>query len=128
MPKPNKISLAKRIYKYTRCYLFGTITHVKTNHHVVALTFDDGPDPRYTSRLLEILKRHEAKATFFMIGKNAQRYPHIVKQVFQAQHAIGNHSWDHPSFPLITERQRRAEIRLDLHAAERKAQDESREA
>lgn len=105
----NKI--IKSIFRYTRCNLFGTITHVKTNHNVVALTFDDGPDPRFTPRLLEVLKRHEAKATFFMIGKNAQRYPQIVKQVFQAQHAIGNHSWDHPSFPLITVRQQRAEIR-----------------
>ena len=111
MTRPNESSLLNRLFRFGLRNLFGTITHVKTNHNVVALTFDDGPDPRFTPRLLEVLKRHEAKATFFMIGKNAQRYPYIVKQVFQAQHAIGNHSWDHPSFPLITGRERRAEIR-----------------
>jgi len=111
MLKSDKLAPLRRIYGYVLRNLFGTITHVKTNRNVVALTFDDGPDPEITTRLLEILKKHEAKATFFMTGKNAKRYPHIVKQVYQAQHAIGNHSWDHASFPLITGQQRRAEIR-----------------
>jgi peptidoglycan/xylan/chitin deacetylase (PgdA/CDA1 family) len=89
----------------------GTITHVSTQDAVAALTFDDGPHPESTSRLLDILKRHQVRATFFMVGEAAQRHPDIVRWVAQAGHAIGNHSWDHPSFPLITGRERRAQIR-----------------
>ena len=103
--------LPKTIFRLTSRKVLGAITHVETKDNVAALTFDDGPDPKSTPNLLEILKKHGAKATFFMIGKNAERYPHIVRQVAQAHHAIGNHSWDHPSFPLISGRKRRAEIR-----------------
>jgi peptidoglycan-N-acetylglucosamine deacetylase len=91
--------------------VLGTITHVATQDPVVALTFDDGPHPEYTPRLLDILESHTAHATFFMVGEAAQRYPEIVRRVAQAGHAIGNHSWDHPSFPLLTRRERRTQIR-----------------
>ncbi len=83
------------------------ITHVETRHPVCALTFDDGPHPVYTPLLLNILKKHEAKATFFMVGVIARRYPEIVRQVAQAGHAIGNHSWDHPNLKQIQPRRRR---------------------
>lgn len=91
--------------------VLGTITHVATQNAVAALTFDDGPHPEFTPRLLDILGKHRAQATFFMVGEAAQRYPELVRQVAQAGHAIGNHSWDHPSFPLITGHERRAQIR-----------------
>lgn len=91
--------------------LIGTITHVSTKDNVIALTFDDGPHPDSTPQLLDILKRHNARATFFMLGDLAQRYPNLVKDAAQAGHVIGNHSWDHPSFPLISARKRRAQIR-----------------
>jgi peptidoglycan/xylan/chitin deacetylase (PgdA/CDA1 family) len=55
-------------------------------------------------------KRHNAKATFFMVGQAAARHPDIVEKVAGGGHVIGNHSWDHPSFPLITGRERRAQI------------------
>lgn len=89
----------------------GTITHVLTQDAVVALTFDDGPHPEYTPCLLDILERHRARATFFMLGETAQRYPNLLQRVAQAGHAIGNHSWDHPSFPLISGQERRAQLR-----------------
>lgn len=89
----------------------GTITHVQTTAPAVALTFDDGPHPAYTLQLLELLQTHQARATFFMVGELAQRFPHIVRQVAQAGHAIGNHSWNHPSFDLIRGRERRRQIR-----------------
>lgn len=92
-------------------YITGAITHVATKEPVAALTFDDGPDPDSTPRLLDILAKHNAHATFFMIGKAAERYPKLVQQVAQAGHAIGNHSWDHPSFRAINGRQRRQQIR-----------------
>jgi peptidoglycan/xylan/chitin deacetylase (PgdA/CDA1 family) len=109
----NKLSFFGRLKRYVlRNYLgFGTITHVDTTDNVVSLTFDDGPDPHITPEILKLLKNHKAKATFFMLGKNARRYPHIVKQVFEGGHAIGNHSYDHPSFSLITSRERRSQLR-----------------
>jgi peptidoglycan/xylan/chitin deacetylase (PgdA/CDA1 family) len=94
----------------------GTITHVATHEPVAALTFDDGPHPDFTPRLLDILARYQAHATFFMIGLSASRYPELVRDVAQAGHAIGNHSWDHPSFPLITGRERRAQMRACAQA------------
>lgn len=89
----------------------GTMTHVSTRDAVVALTFDDGPDPASTPRLLDILEAHHARATFFMVGVRAQRHPELVARVAAGGHVIGNHSWDHPSFPLISGRERREQIR-----------------
>lgn len=90
--------------------MLGTITHVSTKAPVVALTFDDGPDPQWTPRLVDILNRYQARATFFMIGKNAKKYPNIVSSVAEAGHEICNHTWDHSSFPLISRRERRRQI------------------
>jgi peptidoglycan/xylan/chitin deacetylase (PgdA/CDA1 family) len=80
------------------------ITHVETCHPVAALTFDDGPHPIFTPRVLSILEKHRVKATFFMLGMAANRYPEIVKMVSRAGHVIGNHSWDHPSLTNIRSR------------------------
>lgn len=89
----------------------GTITHVSTSDPLVALTFDDGPDPVTTPALLRILDTFGAKATFFMTGENAAAYPEMAAAVRDGGHAIGNHSWDHPSFPLISGSERRRQIR-----------------
>jgi peptidoglycan/xylan/chitin deacetylase (PgdA/CDA1 family) len=91
--------------------MMGTVTHVTTQDPVVALTFDDGPHPESTPRLLDILEKHGAHATFFMVGEAAQRHPDIVRRVAEAGHAIGNHSWDHSSLPLLSGKERRAQIR-----------------
>ena len=88
----------------------GTITHVATQDPVAALTFDDGPDPTFTPQLLDILQCHGAYATFFMVGKFAESHPDLVRRVAMAGHAIGNHSWDHASFPLLTRHERLAQI------------------
>jgi peptidoglycan-N-acetylglucosamine deacetylase len=63
--------------------------------NAIALTFDDGPDPVVTPRLLRVLESHSALATFFMCGLAAQRHPDLVRAVLDAGHAIGGHSWDH---------------------------------
>jgi peptidoglycan-N-acetylglucosamine deacetylase len=79
--------------------LLGKSVHrVKTDKKVVALTFDDGPSP-HTKELLDILRAYEVPATFFLLGKNAAQYPHLVRQMYQAGHEIGNHSYSHE--PLI---------------------------
>lgn len=62
----------------------------------IALTFDDGPDPKSTIQILEILKKYDAKATFFMLGSRVEYYPETAKAVKDAGHEIGNHSWNHP--------------------------------
>ncbi|MBL4586438.1 MAG: polysaccharide deacetylase family protein [Flavobacteriales bacterium] len=62
---------------------------------VVYLTFDDGPHPEATELVLRVLQEHEVKATFFMLGKNVEKYPTVVEQVRQQGHIIGNHGMDH---------------------------------
>jgi peptidoglycan/xylan/chitin deacetylase (PgdA/CDA1 family) len=60
-----------------------------------ALTFDDGPDPRWTPRVLDALATHSATATFFMVGERAKRHPELVARVVAAGHEVGNHTWSH---------------------------------
>jgi peptidoglycan-N-acetylglucosamine deacetylase len=87
------------------------ITHVATREAVAALTFDDGPNPQSTPALLDVLEQYQVPATFFMLGESAQQYPDLVRQVAQAGHAIGNHSWDHSQFSLISSRDQRWQMR-----------------
>lgn len=61
----------------------------------VALTFDDGPHPKVTRQILDILKKYDAKATFFMLGSRVEYYPDIANEVKEAGHELGNHSWTH---------------------------------
>lgn len=89
----------------------GTITRVNTQQPVVALTFDDGPNPVYTPQILELLDKFSAKATFFMIGENAAKNSTLVEEVARKGHAIGNHSWSHDSFPEISRSQRTNQIK-----------------
>jgi len=89
----------------------GTVTRVVTDKARVALTFDDGPHPDYTPRLLDILDRHNARATFFLVGCVADRHRPLVAEMAARGHELGNHSWDHPSFPTISPGQRRAQMR-----------------
>lgn len=76
----------------------------------MALTFDDGPHPKFTCEILKILAEFGAKATFFMVGQNALRYPELIKQVAAGGHAIGNHSFSHAAFPKLNGKARRADI------------------
>lgn len=77
----------------------------------VALTFDDGPDPVYTPKLLDLLREKGVKATFFVIGKRADQYPEVVRRAWAEGHLIANHTWSHYSlFCFLTPRRLRAEI------------------
>ncbi|MBW5447316.1 polysaccharide deacetylase family protein [Cohnella sp. CFH 77786] len=67
----------------------------------VALTFDDVPDPRFTPKVLDILKRKRVRATFFVVGTRAKKHPDLVKRIHREGHAIGNHSYSHPDFSRI---------------------------
>jgi peptidoglycan/xylan/chitin deacetylase (PgdA/CDA1 family) len=67
----------------------------------LALTFDDGPNPACTPRLLDMLAAHNVRATFFMIGRFAGREPDLVRRVQAAGHLIGDHSWSHPNLAMM---------------------------
>ncbi|KYG90087.1 1,4-beta-xylanase [[Bacillus] sp. KCTC 13219] len=75
----------------------------------VALTFDDGPDPKVTRQVLQLLEQYNAKATFFMLGSRVQYYPEIAQEVYNAGHEVGNHSWSHPVLTKLTSKQVLAE-------------------
>lgn len=77
----------------------------------VALTFDDGPHPAYTPRLLEILERYHAPATFFLVGEMAARYPDLVRAELAAGHDLGNHTFHHVNLTRIPDEDIAAEIR-----------------
>jgi len=71
------------------------IRDVKVTRKAVAFTFDDGPDPQGTLAILKVLKKHQAKATFFMVGTQIRMYPEVARQVAREGHEIGNHGYHH---------------------------------
>ncbi len=70
-------------------------SHAETDQKMIALTFDDGPHPRRTAEILDILAEYGVKATFFVIGKNAEAYPKTLLRVANEGHEIGNHTYSH---------------------------------
>jgi len=88
----------------------GILVRVATREPAIALTFDVGPHSDDTPRVLEVLARHGARGTFFMVGKSVRRHPGVVAAVVAGGHAVANHSWDHPSFRRIDGPFRRAQI------------------
>ena len=67
----------------------------KVDGELIAITFDDGPHPEFTPKAMKLLKKYNAKATFFCIGKNAEKYPELVRNILSEGHVIGNHSYSH---------------------------------
>lgn len=66
-----------------------------TDEKVVALTFDDGPHPEFTNKILDLLKEYDVKSTFFVLGKLAEKYPEIIRRQWEEGHEIGNHTYSH---------------------------------
>lgn len=94
------ICVRKIMFKYTIPHLLRWIFpnytwKVKTTKKVVYFTFDDGPHPEITPWVLELLAAYKAKATFFMVGENIQKYPETFEQVKQSGNVIGNHTFNH---------------------------------
>ncbi|WP_328320492.1 polysaccharide deacetylase family protein [Kribbella sp. NBC_00382] len=77
---------------------------------VLYLTFDDGPQVTYTPQVLRVLARHHAKATFFVLGREAAAHPELVELARSQGHHIGNHTWDHPMLTHLTPKRVREEI------------------
>ena len=71
------------------------IWDIKTNEKSIFLTFDDGPTPEITEKVLDLLNRYNAKATFFCLGKNVVAHPELFQSIINEGHAIGNHSYNH---------------------------------
>src|SRR6184192_3628509 len=101
--------------KYLKFPEFPTLYHQGAGgEHQVAITFDDGPDPRWTPQILDILKAANVKAAFFLVGVNAERYPGLVRRIVNEGHEIGNHTYYHPNLALCWPEH----IRLELNATQ----------
>lgn len=116
MTTENKISSSRVVLSLIIfCVMFGSIRSSNHKHlaqfetvrvlkqvakfqKIAVLTFDDGPNEPYTSRLLDILKAEKVKATFFVIGKNVERLPHVARRIVREGHVIANHSYSHLRF------------------------------
>lgn len=83
---------------------------VPTADKMIALTFDDGPNPATTGKVLEILKKHKVKATFFMLGSQAQKHPEMVKKVQESGHEIANHTFTHTNLQTASSATAKKEI------------------
>jgi peptidoglycan/xylan/chitin deacetylase (PgdA/CDA1 family) len=95
-----------------RSQLFGrTFIGADPGSRQLALTFDDGPNDPWTPRLLEVLDRHQVRATFFLIGRYVAQRSDIVRQVAAAGHVIGNHTYDHPNLIFVRPREVEGQIR-----------------
>jgi polysaccharide deacetylase family sporulation protein PdaB len=87
------IPVDKRLNLYTEH--MGVIKKVQTDKPWIALTFDDGPDPRETPEILDILRKYNAEATFFVLGQQAHKYPDILRREVSEGHELANHSFTH---------------------------------
>jgi len=77
------------------------VFRVLTKQRMVALTFDDGPDPRWTPHVLDLLRQYHAHATFFEVGKNVAAHPDLVHAVLNDSNEVADHTWDHPDLDLM---------------------------
>ena len=91
------------------------LDHYGAQQNQVALTFDDGPDPQWTPKILDVLKRENVKATFFLIGAQAEKYPGLMQRIYAEGHEIGNHTWTHPDLRFISH----AHLEWELNLTER---------
>lgn len=104
--KNNGSSLSQLYHKFPE-----TIITKGPRSKKIALTFDDVPDPRFTPAVLDVLAKYHVQATFFIVGKRAQKYPALVSRMMRDGHVIGNHSYDHPLFTKISLSQFQNQIR-----------------
>jgi peptidoglycan-N-acetylglucosamine deacetylase len=97
---------------YPRAQLFGRTICRTNSARKLAITFDDGPNPAITPKLLDLLDRHKARATFFLIGRYVRECPELVQETVARGHLVGNHTETHPNLFRRTRREIRIELRL----------------
>lgn len=108
---PEDSELSRMVYAAENSLNDKLICSVDTKgKKLAALTFDDGPDPLFTSAVLEILQRYHIKATFFIVGQSAEIHPWLVQREIAEGHEIANHTWSHPDLRSQTEVRTQAEI------------------
>jgi len=90
-----------------------------TSGNGVALTFDDGPDPRTTPRILATLREHDVKATFFVVGSQVEKHPDLLRQIVEDGNAIGNHTYDHANLSKLSTKQMRDELERTQEAVDK---------
>jgi peptidoglycan-N-acetylglucosamine deacetylase len=98
--------------KYDAYPLSYNIDQIGAAQKKIAITFDDGPDPRWTPKILDVLKHENVPAAFFVIGLDASQYPDILRREYAEGHEIGNHTWTHPTWEDISKTQARWELNL----------------
>ena len=102
--------------------IFGApLTRLRTSDRAVALTFDDGPNPEATPLILDALKARGVHATFFMLGRHAERWPELVRRVADEGHGIGNHGYYHRKLHFKSPRYVRTDLTLGTEMIERAA-------
>lgn len=84
-----------KVPKIIKLLFFNQVWDIPNPENTIYLTFDDGPTPEITERVLEILDKHQIKATFFCIGDNVRKHPEIVQKILSKQHSVGNHTYSH---------------------------------
>ncbi|MGP8271660.1 MAG: glycosyltransferase [Terracidiphilus sp.] len=109
-PDPcKKLIIDERMDAYPRTY---TIEQYGYHSNEVALSFDDGPDPKWTPKILDILKQKNAKGVFMLIGAEAQQNIGLMKRIVREGHEIGNHTYTHPDISEISNRQLDLELKI----------------
>lgn len=118
-PKPERATMT------IPAWAQGKVIHevkLKPGVKAVAITFDDGPWPKYSREILQVLKKYNVKATFFEVGKELSRRPDVAREIVAAGHVIGNHSWDHPDKPkdaaaqvIRTDKQIAKDLKVTTH-------------
>jgi peptidoglycan/xylan/chitin deacetylase (PgdA/CDA1 family) len=90
-----------------------------TSGNGVALTFDDGPNPRTTPRILATLREQDVKATFFVVGSQVEKHPDLLRQIVEEGHVIGNHTYDHANLSKLSTEQMRNELQSTQEAVDK---------
>jgi peptidoglycan-N-acetylglucosamine deacetylase len=112
--------VAAGVYAYASMWpssrLFGSALTAPARPDEIALTFDDGPNPIWTPKLLDILASHEVRATFFLLGAQSKTQRELVRRIAMAGHSIGNHTWSHPNLARSSSELIREELKRTQQA------------
>ena len=110
--RPQAASLTEKVSQKVKGDWNGSSSRDCSIKACIAITFDDGPTPGVTPLILDILRRQEVKATFFVLGQQVQAYPDLLKRSFAEGHEIGNHTWSHQDLSRLLPSDVRAQLEL----------------
>ena len=111
VPTPIRRAGWKNYYS-ARDHWLGTIIGCETTQKIAALTFDDGPLPESTPKILAVLARYRVQATFFLLGKNVAAHPELARAIVDQGHTVGNHTFNHPRLSACSARTVARELAL----------------